>query len=255
MWKKPALFVVSFPKSGRTWLRFMLEQYGNSRTVKFIHGLESKHPYESAPEDIHTPNSINNERYVLLVRDPQDVIVSSYFELLKRGKFWGYGYTGDISQYIREPIGSYETLLTFMQRWVEFCICESENAIIVRYEDTLRHPAAQLQIILRFFKFPIDRDKIFRVIDVASFENMHRLETNPSQGKLLRRSNIIGTKLLRPGSYDDPESFKTRRGGHGNYIHYLSKQDCEYMRLKMREFKHVSNDPLGYESPLENSVQ
>ncbi len=44
-------------------------------------------------------------------------------------------------------------------------------------------------------------------------------------------------------------------GGHGNYIHYLSKQDCEYMRLKMREFKHVSNDLLGYESPLENSVQ
>jgi hypothetical protein len=69
--------LVSFPKSGRTWLRFMIEQYGCDRPISYSHGFG--HPYLMVPDEITTPNVSRIERWVvinkwiLMFRDPRDV--------------------------------------------------------------------------------------------------------------------------------------------------------------------------------------
>ena len=76
-----AAVVVSWPKSGRTWLRYMLDQLG-------IH-LEYSHQRETAP----FPQAWRRKRLILLHRDPRDATLSHWFAVTRRGG----GYRGSHS--------------------------------------------------------------------------------------------------------------------------------------------------------------
>lgn len=243
-----SLFVISYPKSGRTWLKFILEQYKRSHTIKFIHSVAPPHPYEALPGEIQTPESAQDNKYLLLVRDPRDVIVSSYFELTKRGHLWGFSYNGTLAEYIREDRGSYRTLLAYMERWAAFSIRNPENTHILRYEDMLAAPEVAIERVLEFFHIAVKRDVLMKAIEIASFKNMRDLESGRFQGKLLMPSRLMGSPALTPGDADDLESYKTRKGGHGNYSQYVSERDIEYMDRMMKQSDNIYSYPLEYRS-------
>ena len=101
----------------------MVEQYGCDKPIKYIHGLG--HPYAMLPDEIATPNVSGmkswvsgTKRWIFMVRDPRDVIVSNYFERTKRSHLWKdeFKYRGSLKDYLREERGSYVTLLAYMQR-------------------------------------------------------------------------------------------------------------------------------------------
>lgn len=73
------IVVVSYPKSGRTWLRVMLSRYSQLRygiPERFILGFDNYlRDYTGEGE---TRASFRDKRMVLLVRSPQDVVTSSY---------------------------------------------------------------------------------------------------------------------------------------------------------------------------------
>src|SRR6478736_3253650 len=76
------LQLVSFPKSGRTWLRVMLDDLGINNT--YSHDGAG---YEDN-SSIHDLNPDKTKYAVgpvlLIVHDPRDIVVSGYFHLVHR---------------------------------------------------------------------------------------------------------------------------------------------------------------------------
>ena len=86
---------VSFPKSGRTWIRYLLGQLGVDREIAFHHdrfefndGAKPAHDFDLASRLAHYRNV---DRLVYLERDPRDVMVSLYHQVTGRFReFFGY---------------------------------------------------------------------------------------------------------------------------------------------------------------------
>jgi Sulfotransferase domain len=104
--RKVESFVVSFPKTGRTWLRVLLAAVEANRrgedtnavvgqwleheaptladrSVFFTHAL-SANAHERVEAMSHFLGYIGDRRRVFLVRDPRDTIVSYFFQVTKR---------------------------------------------------------------------------------------------------------------------------------------------------------------------------
>jgi len=228
--------IVSFPKSGRTWLRLMV---GKALCAGFgmpdwkalaIDELSSKagllRTYVthdgSAIEDGYTYRQLPigkqryaNKRIVLMVRDPKDVLVSSYFHAARRARL----YSGDISAFVRDDRYGARKLLRFHQIWSEHAHVPAAF-MLVRYEDLQARPEAVLTGVLRFIGLPtLDRQIAEEAVRFAAFSNMRALE----------RSGQFGEAILRPRRIDDEESYKVRRGIVGGYRAYLGEDDVHYV--------------------------
>src|SRR5258705_10176687 len=96
---------VSYPKSGRTWIRYVLSLLGVADQIRFHHDtFEFNNPAKPAPnldfeERFQRYRSV--EKIVYLYRDPRDVMVSLYFQVTGRFKDF-FGYEGTISDFIRD---------------------------------------------------------------------------------------------------------------------------------------------------------
>ncbi|EGD73174.1 hypothetical protein PTSG_04887 [Salpingoeca rosetta] len=254
------LFTISHPKSGRTWLRCLvshafacLNKYNDTlsladiemysgNVLDFSHG-EPHHPFSSTPWDLayafaeERPH--NREHGVLLVRDPRDVIVSSYYERRYREHVrWIPPWTS-LSQYITWHKGSLRTLLMFLNLWS--AVVEKPGWTVLRYEDMRRCPHQTLRhIVNERLCLGVSEECIQAAVRWCDF------------GSLQKRAEEAGTsggaKIFSPASKGNPNSRKVRKGKVGGYRDDLSEADIEYMEQTIQ--KHlVSARIFGYGTP------
>jgi len=151
---------------------------------------------------------------ILLARDPRDVIVSLYFQLTKRTM----KYRGALPDMIRDRRFGIDALVAVLNFWL-VSWGDRSNCRLVRYEDCRAQPLEVFGELVQFCGFELDRGKLLRSIDFASFDNMKRMET---EGK-------FDSGTLQPKDPSDAESFKVRRGVVGGYRTYMATADLEYV--------------------------
>ena len=127
---------VSFPKSGRSWLRFALHHCGVAKQIQFHHDDFEFNTSDRPPHDFsmdsrkRTYNS--SHRIVYLQRNPLDVMASFYHQVT--GRFQDYhAYKGSPSEFIRDPYFGASVLQRFRTIWSE--LADSEHVLLVNYED------------------------------------------------------------------------------------------------------------------------
>jgi hypothetical protein len=261
------VYLLSFPKCGRTWLRLMigraLTTYYNldhpdilNKMVKLeslsefdpsipkIRVTHDDNPQWKKPDELNeTKIEYKDSKVILLVRDPRDVVVSSYFEKRKRLKLWEntfqerdgkdnnnyihrvQPYQSDISTYLREDVGSFSTLVKFFNIW-GFNHNVPKEFLLVRYEDIHEDPHRELQRVLKFIGVnPVSERIIDDAVKFASFNNMRSMEAD---GK-------FNARQLKPADKLDQESYKTRRGKVGGFADYLNEDDINFLNQQMDE--------------------
>lgn len=246
------VYVLSFPKVGRTWLRVML-----GKAITLAHGIETddvmeldrlvgrvpglprvrfKHddnPHFRAPHELVTRKTEYRDcTVILMARDIRDTLVSLYFQMTRRED--RYRFTGTLDEFLRCPRGSTDTMIRFYNIWAD------QRAVprrfhLARYEDLHADPAPVLRGVLEAMGVEgVSDDVLAQAVEYARFENMRKIE---EQG-------AVSSSRLRPGDVRDPESYKVRKGRVGGYIEYLSPQQIEVLNHKVR----TQLDPMyGYE--------
>jgi len=259
---RPDWFAVSYPKSGRTWINLLLSKYFANITgfetkdtnllldfprlgallpsqlpsLTFTHG--SPNPLIENPDQLKSTHpSFDNKHVILFLRDPRDVLISSYFERTKRNSFsarthWPE-FSGTIMDFIEQPYGGLETVLAFFRHW-EAQRHRTREHHIFYYEDFINNTSVELARLVAALKAPVVKRHILNAIDFAEFENMRRLESSLS----------TNSEKLRPGDKSDPDSFKTRRGKVGGYLKYLTKEQIVQLNARLSECQELSL--LGY---------
>ena len=146
-------YVVSFPMSGRTWLRYALSLMGVSQ-VSFDHdGYDMSDPRMPAPDHELQRRRIrfNGCKVIYLERDPRDVMVSCYKHIT--GRFADlFRYQGTCSDFIRDPRFGACRLQAFRELWDG--LCAEGLAQKLTYEELHRDFAAGLAATLHYLQIP-----------------------------------------------------------------------------------------------------
>jgi hypothetical protein len=262
--------VVSFGKSGRTWLRVML-----SRFYQIRHGLSERHligfdnlhlrngaiPKIFFTHDNYTKDYTGNsgskidyagKKVVLLVRHPADVAVSQYYQWQYRMKpnkvalnrYPERGRELSIFDFVTREYAGLTRAIDFMNGWAGE-VEHSRDLLVVRYEDMRAQPERVLGQILAFIGTPGSEDEIREAVAFASFENMRKMEANSTFW--------LSGGRMRPRDRSNPQSFKTRRGKVGGYRdHFDEGEIAEIDRLVAEQLSPV----FGYarQSPARQAV-
>ena len=97
--EKPRRVFISYPKSGRTWLRYILTELQLTDEVRFHHDAfefnDGSRPAHNFDEEARL-KKYARDRIVLLRRDPRDVMVSLFYQITGRFRDF-FGYEGTIS--------------------------------------------------------------------------------------------------------------------------------------------------------------
>ena len=235
-------FVVSHPKSGRTWLRTMLSKYlceisnrdfDPSEDISSLSQQISDVPYIGLTHDFssitkhkarvrHTAASLPSDkrvykgkRVILLVRDLRDVMVSYYFDCTQRNQV----FSGDISDFIRDEQFGIAKAVSFLNGWHEQRTTP-RSLLVLRYEDMTLSPLGEFIKVCDFLDLPISIEAAKTATEYSSFDNMKKLERT---GSFSNNARFATGRSSKEGAY------KVRKGKVLGFTEHLSKEDAIYL--------------------------
>jgi len=264
--QKADCVIVSFGKSGRTWLRVML-----SRFYQLKHGLPDYNLIVF--DNLHAKNrdipliffthdnylkdftghadskkDYYRKKVVLLVRDPRDVVVSQYFQWKYRMHPWKKrlnkypAHGSDISEYqfAMDQNQGLPKIVDFFNLWANEA-GEIDQLLVVRYEDMRRDTAQVLGKILDFIGSPASPEELQDVVNFSSMENMKKMEQ--------KRTFWPSGSRMAPGDRKNPDSFKVRRGKVGGFSDYFDEDQVNTIEQLLQQ---TLQPVYGYTRQVEN---
>lgn len=183
------IFLVSYPKSGNTWLRFLIANLVYPQDPATFANLESKVPSIYVNHDrklrrLPRPRILKShesfvaryERVIYVLRDPRDVCVSYYHYLVKYRELpQGYPMKQFVPRFIADEFEHYGAWGDHVLSWLAMRGGGS-NFLLLRYEDLLDDPELELAKIAHFLKIDATYPKLVRAVQLSSADRMRRLE-------------------------------------------------------------------------------
>jgi hypothetical protein len=182
-------FLVSYPKSGNTWVRFLLanlihpnETVGFSNINRLLPapGVLSKRFLKSLPRPrilkSHEPFDVRFKKVIYLVRDPRDVAVSEYhFDLKKRYIEPDVTLEQFVKRFIAGTTSSYGSWWEHTASWIG-ARYGNPGFLLVRYEDLLSDSIGETAKIAEFLGIQADRERLQAAVERSSADRMRKLE-------------------------------------------------------------------------------
>jgi len=182
-------FLVSYPKSGSTWARFLVAALANpEETVSFLNidrllpsiSSRSKRDLRNQPR----PRLIKSHEYfdaryqnvIYVVRDPRDVVLSQYRFFLKRGAIDdGYALDRFVSRFLAGSLNDYGSWGENVGSWLA-ARQGSKRFLLLRYEDMLLETGKELMKVAGFLGKDVTPEHLARCVEQGSAERMRDLE-------------------------------------------------------------------------------
>jgi Sulfotransferase domain len=243
--------VVSFGKSGRTWLRVLLSRFYQLEHHLPEHsliGFDNLHRKNAAIPRIffthdnylkdYTGNADSKKDYygkkvILLARNPLDTTVSQYFQWkfrMRPGKkalneYPEHGRDMDIFPFMMDRDAGLPKVLDYLNLWAREAP-KCADFLLVRYEDMRADTAGTLKRIVDFIGTPGTPESIAGAVEFASVENMRAMET----GRTFWKS---GSRMVAKDA-SNPDSFKVRKAKVGGYRDYFDDAQVREMQELVR---------------------
>ncbi len=235
--------VVSFGKSGRTWLRVMVSHLFRVMyrlPENAIMGFDNFHNLNRAvPKiffthdnyikdftgDFSSKQPFYNKRVVLLARDPRDVAVSQFFQWkfrIKPSKVTINNYPpqgSDISLFdfvMGDNGGGMKAVTGYLNLWA--AEADKVKAFhLLRYEDLRSNTREELRRLLDFMQVDATDAQVEAAVEYSSYENMKKMESK-------EQFRLAGGRMM-PRDKDNPDSYKVRRAKVGGYRDYFTDEE------------------------------
>lgn len=227
-------FLVSYPKSGRTWLRYLLSCYfaqvagldfePDLRSTFRVHPNFDRDMERGLPAFVGRDTNIDipliavshrqfdvalfgGRPTIILVRDPRDTCVSAYFHETRHK----HRFSGSIGEFIEDPTYGVPAIVQYHNGWAEGLA--ASLSLVVSYEEMSSNADATVRRLLDFLDMPVDERALVQAIEKAQFSKMQKTE------------KTVGI----PGhDYDrsDGDSLRVRKGKVGGYAETLNEEEA-----------------------------
>ncbi len=252
--------IVSYPKSGRTWLRMILAKllvnmgYSHKEweMLPCLHAtpLELK---QRIARDVDTQNFKvwKDLRVLVLHRDPGNVCISHYSELITSDR------SGAIEN-IRPPLprghnvidflahenAGVEHICNFNNMWFRMVDSKTKQSKIykeikfVSYENMIKDDFLTVKGIVDFLRIKCTTQQIMDAIEYSRFDNMKKIDELSSLGPVeLKKENLSkGVKGQEYVNYLEHykgnfgvEKGRIRKGPRGGYRKELRQPEVDYI--------------------------
>lgn len=214
------VFLVSYPKSGNTWMRFLIGRclFGESvdfttiqRLVPDVHSTRAACRETPRPRIIksHMPPVPEYKRVIYLARDGRDVAVSSFFHALKyRIIKPDTRFTDFLKGFHDGSVLGFGSWCRHVCSWLDH---RPDEWLLIRYEDLRTNTLELLLRVMEFAGITVTETAAAVAVERSSFEHMQKLE---------REQHSISPELAR----SDREIPFVRRGESGSWRDFFDDE-------------------------------
>jgi estrone sulfotransferase len=232
--KKEDVFLISFPKSGNTWVKFILlnmlveaKELKDNVSFKVLDetipelsrdNLLKPWKYKTIPRFIKSHIAyrklfFKDSKALFIVRDPKDVMVS-YFHYVNNN--YGYNFNGDFSAFIRHEKFGLEACITHQLSW------QDKASVIIKYEDLKNIGVDILYNALLALGINTEKNLVAHAFENAAFEKMKKLDEGPKKYEHAHK-----------------KEYNFMRKGTGNqWIDYFNDSDLDYYKALLEKYKY-----------------
>ena len=212
-------FVVSYPRSGNTWTRFLIanlvypeKNVGFTNIEKLIPDTssQSNRALKSTPRPrIIKTHEYFDHRYrkvIYIVRDPRDVALS-YYDFQRKYRQIDDAYP--LEQYVEDFVQGrlisidWGTWAENVSSWI-YTRGKSKNFLLLRYEDMMQDTTRELTRIAQFFGTEAAPTRLQEVIARSSADRMRELEKLEADRWIAtknRRKDIPFVRVAKAGGW------------------------------------------------------
>lgn len=238
-------FLVSYPKSGNTWVRFLLANLIASTPPKSFPEANSVIP------DVHNKKSLailkgvaeSNRilkshfafepaynKVIYIVRDPRSVAVSQYFFKIRRGEISkDMAFSNYFQKFLKGFEDHYGSWGEHAASWIA-AREHNPDFYLVRYEDLKQDTKGELSKMVDFLGLKVGDDLIDKAIENSSLTSMQKIE---------KESKLGHDSLSKKGDLSIPF---VRKGSSTEWTEYLD----EHMVEEMQDRFHWAMEKCGY---------
>jgi hypothetical protein len=193
-------FIVSYPRSGTTWLRFLLCEsiageapaFGEVRHLVPYVGHQNACPAILGSRgrliQSHERHKVGMRKVVYIVRNPLNVVVSEYRWQQRIGVFEGSfeRFFEDFLEGRCNPWGGWDQHVNF---WTGTPGARAGLLHVLRYEDLRADPRGSLTAALEFLEIDRTPAQVARAVAANSLESMRRKEESAPPGAFAQMRN------------------------------------------------------------------
>lgn len=205
-------FVASYPRSGSTWLRFMLYAATTGASPSFQNvnrAIPDVGRHRQAPSALPSKGRLvkTHESYrhaygggVYVVRDPRSVVVSEFRWAtgvdLYRGSFDRF-----VDDFVAGRVHRFGSWAENVGSWVDGPAAEAGRLLVLRFEDMRADPVDALGSASAFLGLSPSAERIRDAVEDTAIDNMRRKED--TAGPELRERSDASGRFINRGSSDE----------------------------------------------------
>lgn len=230
------IFLVEFPKSGVTYLSFLIANalkerddeaitfYNHHKYVVDIHQLRgatiSKNDYPLRGYRFIKSHSYHSPSYyfvIYILRNPFDVMLSYYYFMLSKG------YRDSFENFVLSKKHGIQNWVDHVEGWLIKNKDLAQRIHFIKYEDMVSNPRYELANLFKNIGLIVDESKIERAIDASSKENMKSSEQLYTKYSPVYKSS--GMNFVRKGTSKQKDlllNTKNRKTIYNNAFHIVN---------------------------------
>lgn len=209
--RKNDIFLVSYPKSGNTWLRFIIGNLISEKEVDFnnfnniipdMHQtLKKKLDKYQSPRIIksHLSYTKSYPKVIYIYRDPRDVVISYYYWHKKYDKNFNLTIEQYIEKFIQGKNSIYGSWQQHYYSWVNSPLNERNKLLILKYEDIKANEFSEVHKIVDFLSLNVNRQEIEKAIENSKFDKMQNLEKKQTSTSEYLKNSRHDIRFVRSG--------------------------------------------------------
>jgi hypothetical protein len=211
------VFIVSYPRSGNTWARFLIGNLVSPNDPVTFANVESRIPEiylfpDRTLRGLPRPRILKShecfdpryKRVIYIVRDPRDVAVSYYHYAIKRKVIPdSYAIEEFVPRFLKAELDIQWSWAASWSDHVRSWVLMRGNEggfLMLRYEDILQNTRGELAKVASLLGLDPSEERLSRAIQLSSADHMRELEKKQSQDWKLTKSTRSDKPFVRAAS-------------------------------------------------------